>query len=289
LADHYFSASDISSIKNGNMVVNYLKEHQGDERVYFVDSQGIYNQWIASDGPFNNLNLFNIWQMPRMSADYKAYLGSVGRNQMRLWEQASIQYIAAPAQILKQLQANPMVGKLFEPVLNYQIPTAQGMRTDVLLKFKGALPRMALYSGWKVVPLEEQCNELATRNHNARKTLLVSEDSGLKSQIAVADFQSLETKITKRKAMAKVNSSEPAIVRFSQYNQSGWSVLVDGELAKLLQVDYLCMGVYVPAGEHTVEFRCPDDSGRLIWILVVLGVSLGGAGLLIVSRKGATV
>ena len=274
LTSHYFEASDISVLKRGNVVTSYIKKNQGNERAVFLDSQGIYNQWIASDGPFLGLNLFNVWQSSRMPADYKEFLGTVGRNQIRLWELASIKYVAAPAGILQQLQKTPALGNQFQPVLNYQIPTAQGMRPDVLLEFKGAIPRFALFYGWESVPLEKQCKVLASPQYDAHSALLLDPASHLGNQTAAAAFQPLDAEITKRRATAHVQTDSDAIVRFSQYYQPDWRVFVDGKPVKLLRVDYLCLGVAVPPGEHEVEFRCMNGSAKLIFVLAVLAGSL---------------
>jgi len=274
LTSHHFRANEIAVLKKGNGLINYLKANQGDERIYFMDQGGVYNQWLAADGPFHRLNFFNIWQMSRMPGDYKEFLGTVGQNQIRLWELAAIKYVAAPAGVMQQLQQNSELGKRFQPTLNYQVPTAQGMRKDVLLEFKTAIPRFALFHGWQTVPREDQCALLASPSHNPHRSLLLEPGSNLESYSATTEFQPLEVEVTKRKARMVVQSPEAAVVRFSQYYQPGWRVLVDGEPAKLLRVDYICMGVAVPPGEHIVEFRCLNGALKAIFVLGVLVASI---------------
>lgn len=275
LTAHYFESTDIAALKRGNVVIDFIRENQGNERTFFADSQGIYNQWIASDGPYHGLNIFNVWQTSRMSADYKEFLGTVGRNQIRLWELASIKYVAAPATILQQVKKNPALEKQFQPVLNYQVPTAQGMRKDVLLEFKGAIPRFALFQGWQTVPREAQCKMLASPKHAAHTTLLLDPSSSLGNHAGSTNFQPLDAEVTKRWAKVRVQADSDSIVRFSQYYQPSWRVFVDGNPAELLRVDYLCLGVAVPPGEHLVEFRCLNGVPKLIFVLGVLVASLG--------------
>ena len=264
-----FTANDISSLKKGNVVINYLKANQGHERTFFMDQSGIYNQWLASDGPYHDLNLFNIWQMSRMHGDYKEFLGTVGRNQMRLWELASVKYIAAPAEIMQQLSKNPKIGQLFNSVLNYQIPTNQGMRNDMLLEFKGAIPRLALYQGWQSLPMDQQCKTLADPSHNPRTTILLDSAEEHADQIPIEGFIPLNAQITKRRAIMDVQVQNPSIIRFSQHYQPGWKVYVDGEQSELLKVDYLCMGVLVQPGNHHVEFHCVNGTSRAVSVSVV--------------------
>jgi hypothetical protein len=281
LTSHYFKASNISSLKKGNVVINYLKANQGNERAFFLDQSGIYNQWLASDGPYHQLNVFNIWQMPRMPVEFKEFLSVVGRNQIRLWELSAIKYIAAPANTYQQISQNPQLAKLFKPVLNYQVPTAQGMRPDVLLEFNNAIPRVAVFQGWDVLSLDKHCEALASPQHDVQSKILLAADCGLASQEASGSFQSLEARITKKNAVVEVQVEKPSIVRFSQRHQQGWRVLVDGEAAPLLKVDYLCMGVHVPPGKHSVEFKCPSAVPKALFALGVFMLSAGTAVVLI--------
>ncbi len=286
LTSHYFKATNISTLKKGNVLINYLKENQANERTFFVDQSGIYNQWLASDGPYHDLNLFNIWQMPRMPVAYKEYLGKVGRNQIRLWELSAIKYVAAPASIMQQLQQNPELGKMFKPVLNYQVPTTQGMRPDVLLEFKGAIPRFALFQGWTTAPLEKHCDILVSQQHDPKTTLLVNSASGITAQMDASGFQSLEGEVTKKTAVINVTTDRPAILRFSQRFQPGWTVFVDGNRAELLTVDYLCMGVALPPGSHQVEFRCINGTPTVAFMGAVFVLSLVSGLALLIGRKG---
>ena len=283
LTSHYFKADDITPLRKGNALITYLEQHQGNERSFFVDQGGIYNQWLASDGPFHDLNLFNIWQMPRMPLEYKEYLGKVGKNQIRLWELSSIKHVAAPAGIMEQLKKNPELGKRFKTVLNYQVPTAQGMRPDVLLELSGAVPRFALYQGWDALPLDQHCDILASPQHDFSSKLLVDSEAGLAS-VTGGKFMPLDGETSKKSAKVEVNASGPSIVRFSQRIQPGWNVRVDGKPAKLIRVDYLCMGVAVPAGQHTVEFRCVDGKPPVFFSVAIMVLSLGGGIVLV--RKG---
>ena len=274
LTSHYFKASNIEALKKGNVVVNYIKKNQGNERTFFADSGGIYNQWLASDGPYHGLNLFNIWQMPRMSGDYNEFLGSVGRNQLRLWELAAIKYVVAPATITQQITQNPELAKQFNPVLNYQVPTAKGMRKDVLLEFKGAIPRFSLFSSWEAVPLAMHCAKLIDPKHDPRTTVLVEQGEQLGLPGVASVFEPLDARVSNKSARLEVEARQSSVVRFSQYYQPSWTVTVNGEPAKLLRLDSLCMGVQVPPGKHVVEFHCLNTTGNFWFSISVLVASL---------------
>jgi len=216
--------------------------------------------------------------------EYKNYLGTVGRNQIRMWQLSAVKYIAAPAAIMQQLQQNPELGKQFKPVLNYQVPTAQGMRQDVLLDFKGSIPRFSIYKNWEVLPVEKHCEALLASQHNPLATVLVGSDFGLTSNPGNQRFTPLAAKTTKKNAIIYVETDAPGIVRFSQRFEDVWRVFVDNKPAPLLRLDYLSMGVRVPAGSHKVEFRCADGRWNAIMISSVVLASVGAAVFLINYR-----
>jgi hypothetical protein len=53
----------------------------------------------------------------------------------------------------------------------------------------------------------------------------------------------------------QANSEGPRLLVVSENYQSNWSVVVDGQDAQMLRVNYIWKGVVLPAGEHVVEFR----------------------------------
>ncbi len=286
LTSRHFKAQDISPLKAGHPAINFFKVHQGNERAFFLDQSGIYNQWLAVDRGYHGLNLFNIWQMNRMPTEYRAFLNSVGRNKIRLWELSAVKYIAGPAAVYQQLQQNPQFQGMFEPVLNYQVPTSQGMRSDVVLEFKNAIPRFSLFYGWNSLPLDQHCNRLVSARHNPLASVLVDAAAEVALPSGSRRFQPLTARLSKNKASLEVQAEAPAIVRFSQRYQPGWRAYVDGREAELLRLDYLCMGVQVPPGRHEVEFRCPQHIGKAVFSFSVFAVSLLMAGGLLKKRPG---
>ena len=275
LTSKYFSANNVANIKEGNIVINFLKENQKNERSVFVDENGIYNRWLASDGPYHNLNLFNIWQMPRIPKEYNNYLNIVGKNRFRLWELSSVRYLCLPEYMYKQIQQNQEFADKFELKLRYQISTQGGIRDDVILKSNQTIPRFALYKNWEVISYEKHCNELVNLNHNPKKSLFVTPKSGLSSIKGNQDALELNAILSKRKAKLFINTDSDSIIRFSQRYQPGWKVFINGNQVPLLRVDYLSMGVFVPPGSNEVIFVCNTQEKPVIFcgtiILFVIG------------------
>lgn len=74
------------------------------------------------------------------------------------------------------------------------------------------------------------------------------------------------------------HSSTPQFAVFSEiYYPRGWNVFIDGQKTDYVKTDYVLRGMYVPAGDHEIEFRFEPTSytnGRLISIIANLLVIL---------------
>ncbi len=265
LTSHYFNAVDLGRMKKGNVVINYLVENQGDERVCFIEQNGVYNSWLGLDAMYHGINTFNIWQMPRMPDDYKELLGTVGRNQIRLWQIASVKLLTAPVGILQQFAQNPPLGSMFEPVMFYRFlmrndelhvlplekPSQQG--DQVLLRFKAHVPRFALFTDWDFVPIDEHCTQLVAHRFNPLKTVLVDREvAGIQSE---GRFRKVDATTSYRDAVIHTREDQSGILQFTQRYAPGWSVTVDGEPADLLRCNFISMGVFLQAGEHEIIFK----------------------------------
>lgn len=281
LTNKYFKADNISSIKNSNSIISYLKENQDSEKIVFLDQTGIYNQWLAQDGPYHKLNIFNIWQMPRMPKDYSEYLKIIETNPIKLWQLSAVKYICMPHSIFNQLDED--LKKDFEIIQTYHVPTSQSMRQDVLIKFKSYIPRMSLYQNWKSVILEDHCKILSLQEYNPFQSTLVFSKNLIPDKSDGLSMQPLQCSLNKRSIMVEVNIERDSIVRFSQRYNPEWTVFIDGKEAELLRIDFLSMGVFVPAGEHKVVFRCPSGNIQMIFYICILFVSL--CTILICFRK----
>ncbi len=52
------------------------------------------------------------------------------------------------------------------------------------------------------------------------------------------------------------NNSKNGFPVFSEmYYEKGWKATIEGNEAKILNVDYVLRGLQIPAGKHTIEFK----------------------------------
>ena len=72
--------------------------------------------------------------------------------------------------------------------------------------------------------------------------------------------------------------STPQFVVFSEvYYPAGWNAYIDGNKAEYVKTNYVLRGMYVPAGNHEIEFRFEPKSftiGRTITIIANILVFL---------------
>lgn len=57
----------------------------------------------------------------------------------------------------------------------------------------------------------------------------------------------------------RTSSSKAQLALFSEVFYKTWHVYIDGTEVPLLRANYILRAVEVPAGNHTIEFRCVDD------------------------------
>lgn len=101
-----------------------------------------------------------------------------------------------------------------------------------------------------------------------------------------ADAQSVLRVITDRADYQKLSVETNAPVWLVQMDTwyPGWQASVDGVLVPILRADYLFRGVFVPAGDHTIEFIYRPKSFMIG--LIISGIALVGlAAMVFIYRR----
>ncbi len=144
----------------------------------------------------------------------------------------------------------------------------------------GAFGNCWLVKGIKYVDNADQ--EMAGLDSTDLRDTAVVENK-FKSQITSAPkydsigyiklVQNLNDKIDYR-----FSSAAPEFAVFSEiYYPEGWNAYIDGNKADYVKTDYVLRGMYIPAGNHEIEFRFEPESfteGRMISIIANILVAL---------------
>jgi hypothetical protein len=275
-------------------------------------------EWMQHHFPYYNIQCLDIIQMPRMPADLKAYLETFSpdgspESVMRIarrWQLTNNRYLLGPAGYLDVLnqQLDPEL-KRFRYADRFEVTSKPGISQPTrleeltavakddgryaLFEFTGALPRVKLYGNWQVnTNDQENLQKLADLNFDPAKTVLVS--TPLNNLPAVSTNENTGTVEFKSYSPKRIefaaSATGPSILLLNDRYDANWRVTVDGQPAQLLRCNYLMRGVYLPSGQHTVEFSFSMPSKPLYITLAALLVSLLLCGLLwALTRKQAAV
>ncbi len=91
----------------------------------------------------------------------------------------------------------------------------------------------------------------------------------------------------------ETSSSQPGVAVFSEiYYDKGWKAYLDGKEVPHFRVDYILRGLYLPAGQHNVEFvyKAPDfDTASTVTLvaslIIILWLIAAAVAAIICNRK----
>ena len=272
LSKHYVKEMPRSYIE-ANVLTGFLKANLGEQRVALLSQDGVNNIWITYLFPYNRIPTFNFTDMPRMANDYTEFLSAGQRNPLNMWRFSSVKYLLAPAGMEPQLAPAGC-----RKVLNYALQGAGNGEFKVVAypngpfavyELQGSLPRFALFAGSEKVADEQVLPSALT---DLSKVYLPSDSTlpeltgkGLGGQVEMISSRPGRVKL-------KVMASAPSILRVAEKYNPDWKAKVDGKAVIVERVDYLCQGVFIPAGEHEVALRYAP--GRLYFYLQCSGMVL---------------
>jgi hypothetical protein len=86
------------------------------------------------------------------------------------------------------------------------------------------------------------------------------------------------------------NAAAPKLAVFSEVYYKTWKAYIDGEEVKPIRANYVLRALPIPAGEHTIEFKCYDEvmakSHRWsLYLSIVIGIAVFAVLALCAYRK----
>jgi hypothetical protein len=235
----------------------------------------------------------------------------------RLWQLTNTRYLLAAASLLpalneigdpqhhsfrivKQFNLVPKPGFTFTPAPGLTnvvdagdlIPQINDKGNCALIENTNVLPRAKLYPYW-VTPSNDQTTlrTLTAPQWDPAQSVLVSSDTPVPPPSAspgtdpgIVNITSYRPKDIQLQTSAKTSS----VLLYNDRASRDWRVWVDGKQSQLLSCNYIMRGVFVPAGEHEVEFRYEPTLIPLCITLSAFVVGILLAAYLIWSRLAGT-
>lgn len=113
------------------------------------------------------------------------------------------------------------------------------------------------------------------RDTDEEKAPSLSYEKGPDAKLILTEYSPRELKYVSE-------NTQPGFAVFSEiYYKQGWKAMIDGKETEHIKVNYLLRGMYIPAGNHTIEFRFDPESyyssravmlvSSILLLLVVIG------------------
>ncbi|MDB6129634.1 MAG: hypothetical protein JWM04_741, partial [Verrucomicrobiales bacterium] len=292
-----------------NPVVDFLAanstEYRTTQPTFLNISQApffhpVYADWLGHLFQYNNVQSFDVIQLPRMPVDYQALMVDTFTNAaqyVRLWELTSTRWILSPTALLPEVNQQLDKGKeRFKVALKFDLTNGEGNNilavtngpgNFAVLDFTGALPRAKVYSSWIVEPGDkaslQKISDPAFDPHAQVVVNATALPGSGDPRLAEASSVSYESYAPK-KTVLKVKTNVPGVLLLNDKYDPDWKVSVDGSPKELLRSNYLMRGVQVPAGDHQVVFEFKPKLDALYVSLGATIIGLGLCGFLLVSK-----
>lgn len=245
LSRKYISSMPKSYIE-ANALTKFLEGGLESGRVALVNQSGVYNAMLTFLFPSHGIPTFNYAQMPRMPEDYQQLLAVGGGNPLDLWRFAGVRYVLGPSALAQQVPAgvlNKEFTYAFRPHRDggYQIdPSPRG--DQAVFSLQEFIPRFSL-----VEPGSSPSNEEVLQSiTDPARTMLGQKQ--LPGEIHVDAMKPGRVDLTLR-------TEQDAVLRVAERWDEGWSARLNGKKVPVEPIDFICQGIQIPAGEHTVRLR----------------------------------
>jgi hypothetical protein len=167
-------------------------------------------------------------------------------------------------------------------------PHATNNGNCALIEYTRVLPRVKLYSSWQAVTNDQfVLQALTAPQWDPDQLVLISSNAAVPASAAGSGADAGEVSITTyapKDIHLTASARTPAILLYNDRTADDWRVWVDGKQTPLLRCNFIMRGVFLPQGEHTIEFRFQPSITPLYVTLSAFVVGIVLAGWLIWRR-----
>ncbi len=278
-----------------NAVLERLREESPQSRTTILARQvPLYGvEWHQHHFLWFGIPCLDPIQMPRIPADYAAFMGAFQANPGRLWQVTSTRFLLGGGnQMLDQLnQLVDAAGKPFRETMRFGGRQAPDGRVEIvtgsgdlaLYEYTRALPRVRLYEHWETLESGRVLPRLADPELDPARTVLVDGGTPVTTPAVPATNAAVASAATVVRWTPvemdfQVEAKRPSILLVADRFHPGWRATVDGTESPVLRCNGVMRGVALSAGEHAVRFRFAPAFGLVglnLAAFVVL-VAVGG-------------
>jgi hypothetical protein len=298
-----------------NPLVDFLKEKPYEHRVVIAPITWpgrmeyfhlLYkNEWMEQLFPINNIQTFDVVEMPRIPMDFAAFQGQFNRgfsltNGSRAYQLTDTRYVLAPADfgvfwnqqipgapinIIARFNLDVKPGLSVATHMDELTVTPSPNGTYGLFELASALPRARLYSQWQVNTNDtDVLHQLFSPQFDPHGSVFVAENVPASPAPGATNPPDDAVQIASyapKDIVLKANAATPSILLLNDHYHSDWKVMVDGAPEKLLRCNFLMRGVYLLPGSHMVEFKFLPPHNLLYVSAAADVIALAGLGIFI--------
>jgi hypothetical protein len=300
-----------------NPVVDFLRHEPWEHRVmsrlsptggYDIAGSGnlggLCHWWLENDYLANNIESLEIDQAPRLPDLDRDYINNFTlRSQqdlsppVRMWRLTNTRYLLADARITDAFNQLAEPRNSFRTIMLMDIVTKPGVQqvedagdltvqtnttgAVALIEFTQALPRAKLYANWQTADDTTTLNKLNSPGFDPTKMVLLATNTPAPQDPTQPEADPGTVTITSylpRDVKLQADAKTPAVLLLNDRTGDYWNVWVDQKPASVLRCNYIMRGVFLPPGQHAIEFRFQPP---LQWLYVsvsafVIGILLIG-------------
>lgn len=277
LSRHYIKEMPRSYLE-ANALTEFVRENLGYQRVALAQEQQLFGILKTYTLPYNGIPVFNPGDVSRMSVEYKNFLQAMQKNPLAMWEFSAVKYLLAPAGVQSQIPAQ-RARKVFACSAHSSQDGGFLLQADLagpfaVFELSNTLPRYSLFFGSRKMSDEDALHEIGNLSRLSLppdSPLPELPGSGHSGRVTVEHYRP-------GRVVLSVESKTDGILRCAERYAPGWTAKIDGRPVSVEPVDYICQGVFVPAGSHRVEmyynarrgFLYLQLAGYLVFVLALI-------------------
>lgn len=283
-SSYFFDYYPPAQVYADNPIFRKLRGDPGRPRTAFLTRAGYYNTWLSLHFPYFDIDTIDIPAASRPPADYMAFFGAVDRVPLRKWELCATRYALGPKDMGLQFFKSQNGEAFFRAAVELDMPQ---LGRPTLFEYSRALPRALVLHRWEVVNDKEKLlARLVDPKFDPHSTVLLNAAPPLQPDPNAPPSTAVDIVSFKpARVSLKTSLKSPGILMFNDRYDSGWTVTVDGEPAKIWPGNFIMRAVPLSPGEHRVVFNygVPTAMWWLTWgewIAIVLGLVATAIGAL---------